>query len=144
MIINKLSSFCISFLLFIALSFFCSLDAQERNVNDLAIFVDNIEQIPEERSLREEYFKVLLALNRDLFYGFGDYLRILYGDQVRGYGDQMRLDTEGVKQRFYDLATWTANDGSFIIRKNQYTREQLYQYMLMVQSLAEAFNELFE
>lgn len=136
--------FNISFLFFIGLIIFCHLDAKERNFNDLTIFVNNIEQIPKERSLREAYFKVLLSLNRDLFYAFGDYLRILYGDEVRNYGNQIRSDTEGVKQRFYELATLTANDGSFIIRRNQYTPEQLFQYMLLIEDLTAAFNELFE
>lgn len=140
-IIVSIKLFCICCLM---LGFLGSVNAREKNLNDLIIFLDNIEQIPKERHLREEYFKVLLSYNRTLFYSFGDYLRILYGDEVQNYEDQIRDDTEVVKQQFYDLATWIANDGSFIIRKNQYTREQLYQYMILSERLTEAFNELFE
>lgn len=118
--------------------------AIEKNINDLVIFLDNIEQIPKERRLRKEYFQTLRELNSAMFDGFGAYVSIIYDQGVKTYGNRLYSDTEVLKEEFNDYGTALAQAGTAIIWHNKYSPEELFQYMLMTERFAEIFNEVFE
>lgn len=122
---------------------FAQEDIVQEDVNNLIIFVDNEEQIPLERSLRIEYFKVLVEYNRMLFDGFLDTLRLMYGNDDYAYGHPARIATEGIKTIFLVLVEVIANTGDTIIMQNAYSREELYVYSRMSERFTEVFNELF-
>lgn len=116
----------------------------EQQDDHLIIFVDNIDQIPLKRSLRIEYFKVLVAYNQMIFDGFLDTLRLMYGRDDYAYGHIPRIITAGIKEVFFNLATGIANDTDNIIMQDFYSREELFIYARMSERLTELFNELFE
>lgn len=131
------------FLFYLSISGGFFINAQERNYNNLVIFVDSKNQIPKERALRKAYFNLLLDYNKALIDGSWSYFDLLYGTNFR-FTNKDRNEDEVNREELNDLATAIANDSVFIIIQDNYSREELFEYSHMSEQLTEFFNELFE
>lgn len=119
------------------------LHAWDEGYNKPFIFVDNVDEIPEKRSLRKAYFLVLLDYQKELVKGFTGYLEMLYGNVLSpGYSRRDAI-TEAIKDDFFWQSEIIQYAGMNMIIFGYYSKGELYDYSRMIQRSAETFNQLF-